>query len=411
MLFSNVERKEFDPRLFQKLLNTKYIGRNFVYRRETDTTMRVAKEQAIDGAPEGTLVLADYQTRGVGRVQGRSWESGECENLLFTIVFRRGNLSVDNKEPLKLSIATPIAVAYASRRVGARAWIKWPNDVWVGAKKVSGFLADNPVDGVHTVGIGINVNEKFGKEHPRVKDARSLSEAVGHHLTRERILAYVCNKLEALLLKSFAELVEEYRKYDGLAGKTVKVLPKGKESVESHEAKVLGLTEEGFLKVTTDKGEATLAAQEISIRSEDSAVYEESLVLENDFLPAISGDWVNELGSHVTFVAHRDGTLTGTYHTAVGGPTQDGVINGSWAPVDDDDGGVLIGWTVLWKAKDGTPISVATWSGRLYAPTNSEPHLKINTTWLLTSAIPREDKWQSVTTNQDTFTKEPTSRG
>jgi len=105
-------------------------------------------------------------------VEGRRWDSVGGENLLFTIIFR---LPVENA--LRLALICPIAIARACRMEGVNAWVKWPNDVWVGNKKISGLLIDSSTskDGLsyQSVGIGVNVNENF--ENSELRDsARSL---------------------------------------------------------------------------------------------------------------------------------------------------------------------------------------------------------------------------------------------
>src|SRR5207244_793702 len=114
----------FDPAAFQAALNTRTIGRFLLYRPSIDTTMRLARREADEGAPDGTLVLAEEQTAGRGR-RGRGFFSPPGENLYFTLLLRR-------PAPVHgaLPVAVPVAVCEAVRAEGLDARIKWPNDIW-----------------------------------------------------------------------------------------------------------------------------------------------------------------------------------------------------------------------------------------------------------------------------------------
>lgn len=388
------------------------MGRNFIYRRETDTTTRIAREQAKDGAPEGTLILANFQTSGKGRKEGRTWNSEPGLNLLFSILFHK----TDVKEALKLSIATPCAVAHSARRVGVNAWTKWPNDVWIGSKKVSGFLADNPEDGIVAIGVGINVNERFeSPEREEVEGkslARSLSDALGHDVSREKFLAHFCNRLEELIELPFNGVLDEYRKFDGLVGKNVIVMPSGKENVkDAYEAEVTGFNEWAHLGVTSNGKQEFLSASEVTIRPQDASIFEANdkvLDKEGEAAKMITGRWRNQLGSEVEFVAKKDGVLEGKYTTAVGN-SKHGQLRGGWSDVEDGDGGALMGWTVVWLGviPNVKPISVCAWSARLYPGEGKEGGKRdeIHSTWVLSSEMSRADQWKHVHVNRDVFTK------
>lgn len=212
----------FDPKLFQTLLQTKWLGRFLNYRLKTDTTMRIAVEQLKDGAIEGTVILAEWQTSGRGRVEGRTWESLYGKNILVTLLFR---LSIQDSH--KLHFAVTIAVAYACRLQGLKAWIKWPNDVWIGSKKVYGMLIDVSITGeeaYQSVGIGININEDMSKS----EGAGSLFDFLGYEISREIVLADFCNKLEQIIALNIDQIIEEYKTYDKLVGNSVIVMPKKK---------------------------------------------------------------------------------------------------------------------------------------------------------------------------------------
>ncbi len=169
-----------------------------VYRREVDSTMSLARELAEQGAPAGSVVLADAQTAGRGRL-GRSWVSEAGVNLYFTLILR------PSLELLRqLAMLTPLAVAEGIELVaGVTTEIKWPNDVQIGGRKVSGVLIDAEIRGdeaaLALVGIGINVN--FDPERvPELREiATSIRAAIGRPLARDAVLIAVLNRLAALL--------------------------------------------------------------------------------------------------------------------------------------------------------------------------------------------------------------------
>jgi BirA family biotin operon repressor/biotin-[acetyl-CoA-carboxylase] ligase len=121
-----------------------------------DSTQRVAFDLAAAGAPDRTVVRAEVQTAGRGR-RGRVWEAAPGTSLLASILVRpnpreRGLLPT-------LSLVTAVAVAEAlERTAGVVARLKWPNDVLVGGRKVSGILLESRAGSEPVVAIGIGVN-------------------------------------------------------------------------------------------------------------------------------------------------------------------------------------------------------------------------------------------------------------
>jgi BirA family biotin operon repressor/biotin-[acetyl-CoA-carboxylase] ligase len=122
---------------FQKNLKTKQIGRCFIYRLTTESTMILSKREIEEGGPSGTLVLSEQQTGGKGR-EKREWVSKPHGNLYFT--FHLKEKTYDNF--FKINLLIPIAITTALLDFEIKAKIKWPNDVWVNGKKISGMLID-----------------------------------------------------------------------------------------------------------------------------------------------------------------------------------------------------------------------------------------------------------------------------
>jgi BirA family biotin operon repressor/biotin-[acetyl-CoA-carboxylase] ligase len=128
------------------------LGQPRVHLRVTDSTNARARELAARGAPHGTVVSAAEQTAGRGR-QGRVWSAPAGRALLCSVIVR--------SPPRLLPLASGLAVAESCDRLapdGARAQLKWPNDVLIDGRKVAGILVEGrPQDEWALVGIGLNV--------------------------------------------------------------------------------------------------------------------------------------------------------------------------------------------------------------------------------------------------------------
>ena len=197
-----IERAQFDPlnvgRL-EAILATATFGRRLIYRRRTGSTNDLAKALAVEGAPEGTVVVADEQTEGRGRL-GRRWLAPPASALLCSILFRP-TLPLRSAPQLTMvcSLAAADAVAAVS---GLDVALKWPNDLVVAYgdprgvlewRKLAGLLTETGVSGDRldfvVVGLGLNVNLPAA-DLPRIApQATSLLDETGRPVDREALLA------------------------------------------------------------------------------------------------------------------------------------------------------------------------------------------------------------------------------
>ena len=153
---------------------------------------------------------------------------------------------------------------------GVDAKVKWPNDVWVAKRKMSGILVNCDGRDGGVVGFGINVNQDMSKADPAVAAvATSLAGEVGHEVSREEVLAGVCNEIERMMKLPLRAVMAEYKTFDMLVGTVVRVHHKSREesSKDDYDAEVLGYAEDGMLKVrnTVTKMDKYLSGEEISI--------------------------------------------------------------------------------------------------------------------------------------------------
>ena len=154
----------FSPSLFASHLTTQLVGRFLLYRLTTASTQVLSKREAIEGAPHGTLILAEQQTAGKGRVDGRTWLSQPASNLYFTLLLRPSDVRDITKLNFALSLAVCRGIEQSVGVTTLQPRVKWPNDVWIGGRKVAGVLVDVDMMGsacTVSAGVGINVNQDW----------------------------------------------------------------------------------------------------------------------------------------------------------------------------------------------------------------------------------------------------------
>ena len=171
---------------------------------EIDSTMKKARELARNGCPSMTVVTAERQIKGRGRLD-RTWQS-EAGGLYFTVVLRPG-ISPILSARVNFRSATVLAQTIRNN-FGVDARLKWPNDILVGEKKLCGMLLEMEaeVDRVSfiNVGIGINVNNDPSLEVPT---ATSISALLGRPVSRTALLASFLDGLESAMTQPLDETV------------------------------------------------------------------------------------------------------------------------------------------------------------------------------------------------------------
>lgn len=251
----------FNPASYQAALTTTAVGRFLLYRPVTPSTMDLASREAHEGAPHGTIVLAEEQTAGRGR-RGRSFYSPAGQNLYFTLVLRCP-LEVHRRLPL----IVPVAVCTAIQAELPSARIKWPNDIWIGDRKAAGMLIDaelTPDGAIALPGIGINVNADPTVVPELSAIATSLARELGRDVARELLLARICNDLESLLQATAGHVLQEYRARSSTLGSRVLVSPVGGAAFEGT---AIGIEDDGSLAVERPGGAIELVtAADVSVR-------------------------------------------------------------------------------------------------------------------------------------------------
>jgi BirA family transcriptional regulator, biotin operon repressor / biotin---[acetyl-CoA-carboxylase] ligase len=181
------------------------LGTPRIHHRTTHSTSLDARELALAGAPHGTLVTAREQRDGRGR-QGRRWHAPPGGALLCSLVLRDA--------PPLLPLAAGVAVA---ELVGPEATLKWPNDVLLGGRKVSGILIEGrPQEGWAVLGIGVNVALRLEELPAELRDSAGTLGLDADAI--EPMLTSLLGLLERWLAQPAAGLLAAWRVRDALLG-------------------------------------------------------------------------------------------------------------------------------------------------------------------------------------------------
>ena len=219
-----MEQEALTPEAVTRGLGTRIVGRRVVCLATAESTMDEARREAEAGAPEGAVVLAEEQTGGRGRFH-RAWLSPPGANLLLSVVLRPSL-----HELRRLNMAVTLAVARTVRAVtGIDPTVKWPNDVLLDRRKVSGILIESTLDGdavrCAVAGIGLNVNFDPDPYPEIAATATSLMAAVGAPVSRLAALRTLLRELDELYasLGRSDAVYEEWRGLLDTLGQWVRV--------------------------------------------------------------------------------------------------------------------------------------------------------------------------------------------
>lgn len=249
-------------------MHTKWAGRHIAFYDSIGSTNVQAKLLAEEGAPEGTLVIAEEQTAGRGR-RGRGWQSPPGINVYFTLLLKP-DYAPDIASIVTLVMALAVREA-VSEVCGIQAGIKWPNDIVLNGKKTTGILTEMSLEGeyIQHVVIGVGINVKKQDFPPELQDrATSLEAETGKPVSRALLLQKVMEHFEAdyalfLEKKNLSLLLREYNGALVNMEREVRVLDPAGE----YAGIAKGINEKGELLVlTADGGLKEVYAGEVSVR-------------------------------------------------------------------------------------------------------------------------------------------------
>jgi len=233
-------------------LKTDVIARRIYSYGETASTNDAAYNLAIHGEKEGSVVIAESQTSGRGRM-GRKWVSPKSKGAYFSFILRP---DIPPKEVSSITLFSALSVAKAIREItNLPAFIKWPNDVLINNQKICGILTEMnaETDKINFVIIGIGVNINTKKEL-LPKGATSLSEESGGDISRLEIVKGIFRNLDKhyRLFNSgrIEDIVKEYKEFSNFLGTRLQVM--------YHDAKIEGyaidVDRDGALILRMDSG-------------------------------------------------------------------------------------------------------------------------------------------------------------
>ena len=254
------------PLEIASVLHTETLGKKVVYFESTPSTNEEAKKIAREGAEEGTIVVAEEQTTGRGRLT-RHFYSPFAKGIWFSVIFRPTFFPM---EASKSTLLAAVGVCRGIRRLGlADAGIKWPNDILYHGKKLVGMLCE--IDYI-IMGIGINtgMEEKEFPEDFRGHATSFLNEGV--NVSRRDLLAAVLAELEAeyklAQTEGFGRVLDDWRKLSVTLGEEVRVIFGN----DNYTGKAVDIDDDGCLLVDTGREVRRVMAGDVSIRPADAPI-------------------------------------------------------------------------------------------------------------------------------------------
>jgi len=245
-------------------LFTRTVGKRLVFFQKIPSTMDEAARLAREGTADGTVVVAETQTSGRGRF-GRNWVSPQG-NIYMSVVFRP---TIDAL-PFLSMLAGVATVQTIRKTTGSSPKIKWPNDVMLGGKKVSGILVESVMEGdsvcYAVLGIGLNVNLDPSQNAEISGIATSLEAVAGKPLAREELLRQLLQDLDSLYLKlcQGQTPLEPWRAMLETLGQRVQVSWRN----ESYVGLAEGIDALGNLQLRLDDGQLlTMTAGDVTLRT------------------------------------------------------------------------------------------------------------------------------------------------
>jgi BirA family biotin operon repressor/biotin-[acetyl-CoA-carboxylase] ligase len=254
-----------------KNLDTKIFGKKSIYFfQETDSTNIQAFNLASSGVEEGSVIIAESQTSGKGRL-GRNWESPSGKNLYLSIILRPKILT-HHAPRLTLVTAVALSETLDDFQIFDHR-IKWPNDILINGRKLSGILTEMKGDcdiiDFIIIGLGVNINSSFSDYPVEIRDSIiSLKEFTNTEINRIEFLQSFLINFERnyfdFIQGGFNEILSKWVKKSSIINQKIKVI----EHENSFTGIVIEVTPDGNLIVQADKKIHTVNSGDINYITE-----------------------------------------------------------------------------------------------------------------------------------------------
>ena len=261
------------PLEIDSALHTETFGRHVVYLESTQSTNEEAKKIAREGAEEGTIVVAEEQITGHGRL-ARGFYSPFAKGIWFSLILRRKFFPM---EASKCTLLAAVGVCRGIRRMGlADAGIKWPNDILVHGKKLVGILtlmsaSMEKIDYI-IMGIGINTGIKKNEFPEDFREGATSFLNEGINVSRKDLLAAILGELEKEYSiaqdEGFDKVLDDWRALSVTLGQEVRVIF----GDDSYTGKAVDIDRDGCLLVNTGSEVKRVIAGDVSIRPVDAPI-------------------------------------------------------------------------------------------------------------------------------------------
>jgi BirA family transcriptional regulator, biotin operon repressor / biotin---[acetyl-CoA-carboxylase] ligase len=237
-------------------LKTEFIGKNIHYEESVESTQKIAHRLTYEDAPEGTVIIAEEQLSGRGRMN-RKWHSPKYTGIWMSIILRP-NIPLPKAPQLTLLAAVAIVQAIEDL-TGVLPEIKWPNDILINGKKVTGILTEleAEADRINSIiiGIGMNVNQTKEDFPPELQSiATSLLIEKGEKISRADVIKGIFMNLEKLYLlyleEGFLPIKLLWESYAISIGRKITA----RTLTHTIVGKAQGITNEGVLMIEDEQG-------------------------------------------------------------------------------------------------------------------------------------------------------------
>jgi len=238
-------------------LHTNWLGKTIIHKEKTESTQLIGHQAARENVPHGTVIIADEQTGGRGRMN-RQWHSSKDKGMWISIILRPEMLP-NHASQLTLLTATVLADVLQSLD-NVNPLIKWPNDVLLHQKKIAGILTEMQAEQDRIqyilIGVGLNVNQSPSDFHPDLQvKATSLKIETGKNWSIKNIIQSFLTSFEAsfdsYMANGFSPIKKKWESYGFKVNEKINI----KTFHDEWEGKFLGIAEDGALLTESKSGE------------------------------------------------------------------------------------------------------------------------------------------------------------